>query len=176
MAIDPYDVGEDPYQYWGNPEDAKRLNHLQHFLGDANPTLTADVGCGEGFITEHLPGKEIYAFEKSRAALDTFRGRMSKTKRNSLGTIHYVNWNVFDAPPLENKFDLVIITGLLYPHLLESAGNLAVENICKLGRRGATYISVHVSEWGSFAPPLDLIDEHMYSYRNQVHKIEVFRK
>lgn len=175
-GVNPYDLDSDPYDYWKNPEDAKRRDVLLSYLKNLDPVETADVGCGEGFLTEHLPGKHVSAFDSSDKALESFRTRLQTRGFEFSSRFDLRRWDVLDKPPEDSKFDLIVVTGLLYHHLLGDAGHLATSNIGTMLKQGGTLISVHIEDWAPFEMPLDLTDLWLYSYRSKIHRVEVFKK
>lgn len=89
----------DRWGYFSNPEDAKRLEHIIYMLGWGKRIYTRaiDIGCGEGFITQHLPAAEVHGLDLSNNALTRLPA------------------NVKPVSAPEGKYDLVISTGTLYP-------------------------------------------------------------
>lgn len=88
----------DKWGYFSNTEDAKRLEMILSTLklGKSNYSKALDVGCGEGFITAHIPANEVYGIDLS----DNATNRLPK------------NVHAISIP--EGKYDLVISTGTLY--------------------------------------------------------------
>jgi hypothetical protein len=83
----------DRWGYWSSEEDRVRKEQILSLLDTYETAL--DIGAGEGFITEDLPAKKIYAIEWS----DTARARLNERI-------------ITDVP--NAKFDLVVSTGTLY--------------------------------------------------------------
>jgi SAM-dependent methyltransferase len=89
----------DPWCYKSNPEDQKRKSYILHILDLFSPFNRAlDIGCGEGWITEHLRAAELWGYEISDTAASRFP------------------FSVKRANPPEGKFELVVATGVLYGH------------------------------------------------------------
>lgn len=90
----------DPWGFKTNPEDKKRkdkiIDLLREKFGHFNRAL--DIGAGEGFITLGLPAGELHGLELSKQA----RERMP--------------FGVKGITEPEGKYDLVVATGVLYPH------------------------------------------------------------
>lgn len=88
----------DRWGYFSNPEDSKRLNYLIDTIkiGKNQYERALDVGCGEGFITRHLPANEIHGLDISNNALN----RLPE--------------NVIPIQKPIGKYDLVISSGTLY--------------------------------------------------------------
>ena len=88
---------EDPWEYKIIEDDRIRLQYILDFLEPNVYEKVLDIGCGEGFVTKDLPGKEIYGIEISdNAAL-----RLPK--------------NIIRLHEPVSKYDLVCTTGTLYP-------------------------------------------------------------
>ena len=88
----------DRWGYFNNPEDNNRLSRIISMLGFGKKhyNRAIDIGCGEGFITQHLPAEEIHGYDLSNNALS----RLPQ--------------NVKSVTQPEGKYDLVISTGTLY--------------------------------------------------------------
>ena len=91
----------DPWGFKTNPEDSKRRSKIINAINEAFPggfRRALDIGCGEGFISTKLPAREIHGFELS----DDAASRLPDNVKRVL------------AP--EGKYDLVVATGIMYPH------------------------------------------------------------
>lgn len=88
----------DRWGYFNNPEDTKRLEKILFMLGwgKSQYKKAIDIGCGEGFITQHIPADIIHGLDLSDNALT----RLPK--------------NVEAVKEPQGKYDLVISTGTLY--------------------------------------------------------------
>lgn len=88
----------DRWGYFNNPEDQKRLEKTLFMLGWGKKQYkrAIDIGCGEGFITHHLPADEIHGLDLSDNALTRLPQNVKAVKE-----------------PI-GKYDLVISTGTLY--------------------------------------------------------------
>jgi hypothetical protein len=88
----------DRWGYYNNPEDAKRLEKIIFMLGWGKKQYkrAIDIGCGEGFVTAHLPAHEIHGLDLSDNALTRLPP------------------NVTPVSEPQGKYDLVISTGTLY--------------------------------------------------------------
>ena len=85
---------EDPWGYKINLDDLHRKNKILSILDNYETAL--DIGCGEGFVTTHLPATKIFGIELS----DNASLRLPK------------NVNRLNEP--SGKYELVITTGTLY--------------------------------------------------------------
>jgi len=88
----------DRWGYFQNHFDGIRLKQILKLLnwGKKRYARAIDIGCGEGFITKHLPADEIHGLDLSDNAL-----------KRLPPSVHAVT-----APV--GKYDLVISTGTLY--------------------------------------------------------------
>jgi 2-polyprenyl-3-methyl-5-hydroxy-6-metoxy-1,4-benzoquinol methylase len=84
----------DRWGYFHEPDDTIRLKNILMMLDTYESCI--DIGCGEGFITTHLPSKVIYGMDISENAM----GRLPE--------------NVISVDQPNGKHDLVISTGTLY--------------------------------------------------------------
>lgn len=88
---------EDPWKYKITQDDKTRLENVLHFLSPNTYEKILDIGCGEGFVTTNLPGKEIHGIEIS----DNAASRLPE--------------NIVRVHNPSHKYDLVCTTGTLYP-------------------------------------------------------------
>lgn len=88
----------DKWGYFSNVEDKRRLEKIIYMLGWGKKIYkrAIDIGCGEGFITEHLPAEEIHGLDISDNALNRLPD------------------NVLPVQEPIGKYDLVVSTGTLY--------------------------------------------------------------
>lgn len=86
----------DRWGYFENKDDAKRLQNIMQLIGDNKYDKAIDIGCGEGFITQHLPANLIYGLDLSNNALNRLPS------------------NVIGVNEPEGTYNLVVSTGTLY--------------------------------------------------------------
>lgn len=89
----------DPWGYFTHPDDQRRKEKILEILSvyGVAPDRTLDIGCGEGWLTRDLPGREVYGCDVSATAMS----RLPEGVRPFSGT--------------SGQFDLVVTTGTLYP-------------------------------------------------------------
>lgn len=85
----------DRWGYFHEPDDTIRLKNILMMLDEYDSAI--DIGCGEGFVTRHLPAKTIYGLDISENAMNRLPD------------------NVIPLKEPNGKHDLVISTGTLYP-------------------------------------------------------------
>lgn len=85
----------DPWEYQIKHDDIYRKQQILDFLPQTYDRVL-DIGCGEGWITQDLPGKELHGIEWSDTAASRFPSNVNRVL----------------AP--EGKYDLVTTQGTLY--------------------------------------------------------------
>jgi len=93
---DPYEK-TDPFEFNSNPDDAIRRDKIIASFGGKRFKRALDIGCGEGFISRHLPADEIYGYDPSEIALSRLPDNVKPLKRDEIN----------------GDYDLVIVAGLL---------------------------------------------------------------
>lgn len=86
----------DQWNYFSNEDDAKRKEKILSVLGKTKYKKGLDVGCGEGFIAQSLPCKEIFGYELSDNACLRWDKKIKRVE------------------VVSEKYDLVVSTGTLY--------------------------------------------------------------
>lgn len=169
--MEKWHMTNDPWNYENNPEDIKRKNILLSEIPSKNYKKVLDIGCGQGFITRDLPGKQILGIDISHEAI-------KKAKVYESNRIKFLQSSLFDLNRnLKEEYDLIIISGVLYPQYIGNSLNLVYLIIDKLLMDSGILISVHIDEWDkkSCFPYLKL-KEYYYDYREYTHKLEVYVK
>jgi len=59
QELEAWWVSKDPWNYEENGDDEKRKGMLLYAIPRKEYRRVLDIGCGNGFITRHLPGREI---------------------------------------------------------------------------------------------------------------------
>lgn len=169
--LDKWYENPDPWNYEKNPDDLNRRAILLSVIPRRHYEKVLDIGCGNGFITTSLPGKKIIGIDISSRAIQYAR-------RTSPPHIEYYPYSIFDLPFLDwNKtFDLIIITGVLYPQYIGQSEKLIYTIIDDLLMEGGILVSCHIEEWYSARFPYITLHREYYSYREYVHLLEVYSK
>lgn len=172
--IEHWYATEDPWDYEHTLDDVKRRDILLSELPKRTYKRVLDVGCGHGFITRELPGKHIVGVDVSKSAIK--QARKLGQPRHANTTIEY---QVVDLFSLHNtfkphSFDLILITGVLYPQYIGKANTLVYYIISRLLAPGGIVVTVHISDWYSARFPLLKLKEFYYPYRNFSHILEVY--
>jgi len=161
---------KDPWQYENTEDDIKRKNILLSEIPQKKYENVLDIGCGQGFITESLPGTNIFGVDISTNAI-----KYAKQKEHDHLT--FLEGSIFDIDKVvANKFDLIIITGVLYQQYIGQSTNLVYLLIDKILNKGGVLISVHIDDWYYSQFPYIRAKELFYQYRTYNHKLEIYYK
>lgn len=165
--IQPYEEIEsfyekpDPWGYKTRPDDIVRRDIMLELIPkEINYVTTLDIGCGEGFITEELPGSFVTGVDISKNAI-------ARAKGNERVSYQVKNINDWDIE--ERKYDLVTCSGVLYPHYITDA---TLQKIIKATNK--ILISCHAREVGKVEIPLEPIDQKTFTYDGMVEDIFVY--
>lgn len=163
----------DPWDYENNPDDLNRRSMLLSVIPQRKYKKTLDIGCGNGFITTHLPGDIVIGIDVSKNAI-----QHAKTRSRNLKHIEYFQISFFDLAHQnwDNVFDLIVITGVLYPQYIGHSNKLSYIIIDGLLESGGTLISCHIDEWYSCRFPFITLGREYYPYREYTHILEVYQK
>ncbi len=173
--LDRFYAEEDPWDYQAHPDDQRRLDEVRVMLSGRQFRHALDIGCGNGFITTSLPATNVLGIDLSSSAIDWARKRASRMPDPS--RFDFECRSIFDVGALpESHFDLIVITGVLYPQYIGRGYSLARVHIDRILRAGGTLLSCHIDEWMRFRFPYSLVDQSLYPYREYTHRIEVFVK
>lgn len=161
---------DDPWEYEVSEDDLKRKEFLLKHLQGNKYENVLDIGCGQGYITKDLPGEHILGVDISVNAI-------RKAKRHETRDMKFIEGSLFNLNNIiTKKFDLIIITGILYPQYIGNSNNLIYIIIDKLLEEGGTLISVHIDKWYKSKFPYLQYEQKEYSYREYTHKFECYIK
>jgi len=159
----------DPWSYEGNPSDNYRRSTLLSEIDQLSPSSILDIGCGDGFITNALKADEVIGVDYSSAAVELAR-------KNAGKSTEYVEGSILDLDFLDKKFDLILITGVLYPQYIGNARTHVYSQVDRLLKSGGHLVSVHISDWYDSRFPYFLKKVLGYQYREYQHILEVYHK
>lgn len=161
---------EDPWGYNDNKDDITRKEILLSEIPKIKFKNVLDIGCGQGFITKDLPGETVYGVDISESAINL----ANKISNNSL---IFRQGSVFEIDKLfDIKFDLIIITGVLYSQYIGKSSNLIYLLIDKILNENGVLISVHINEWYQVQFPYLRTKQFYYDYRQYTHNLEIYSK
>lgn len=169
VALEEWHEREDPWSYESSAEDAKRKEVLLTELPDLEYASTLEIGCGQGFLTRDLPGKQVVGIDVSAAAIR--RARETADVR-----ISYQEGSIFQLRELfpSRRFDLIVVAGVLYPQYVGRALNLVYDEVREVLAPGGILASVHIDSWYRARFPLLLLKTHFYDYREHTHRLEIY--
>lgn len=168
--LEQWHNNEDPWGYNSNADDLVRKNILLSEIPEKTYKKVLDIGCGQGFITKDLPGKIIYGVDISQSAID-FANKITSDR------VQFKQGSIFEIDKLfDIKFDLIIITGVLYSQYIGKSSNLIYLLIDKILEDDGILISVHINEWYSSQFPYFKVKQLYYDYREFTHNLEIYSK
>lgn len=121
----------DPWGFQSNPDDQNRKAEILRACAVYAPESglydrAIDLGAGEGWITKDLPSHEIHGYEISQNAKRRFPP------------------NVLDCRVPTGKFDLILMTGVMYFHY-------DYERLLKIAdlhsAKGTIIVTCNIAEW-----------------------------
>ncbi len=158
---------EDPWEYESNPHDAVRIQRFKRLIAGRRFRRALDIGCGNGFLTREIPAAEVMGIDLSTAAIEIARSKLPDPR------FQFDSLSVFDAHSRTlGQFDLVVITGVLYPQYIGGAYRLIDANLRSLLCPGGRLIHCHIFEWLRYTPTLNLLSRETYQYRDYTHVLE----
>lgn len=166
-----YDT-RDPWGYETNGDDENRRAILLSEIPRRHFLTTLDIGCGEGFVTGRLPGDSVLGIDISKKAISRAQNEYTDPRfRFQVGSL-------FDLPSLvpEEHFDLITITGVLYPQYIGRSEGLVYDIIDSLLSPDGVLVTAHVHEWCKARFPFFTLQEIYYPYRDHTHCLRVYSK
>jgi 2-polyprenyl-3-methyl-5-hydroxy-6-metoxy-1,4-benzoquinol methylase len=161
---------EDPWGYENHPDDLKRKNILISEIPKKEYGRVLDIGCGQGFITRFLPGAEILGMDISHAAIHHAR-------KYENARLKFHQGSLFDlSQDQEESYDLIVITGVLYPQYIGNSLTLVYRIIDRILRPNGILASVHIDAWYKARFPYPLLKSITYDYREYIHWLEIYGK
>lgn len=160
----------DPWGYESNTDDLNRRAMLLSVLPKKRYERVLDIGCGDGFVTHRLPGAVILGVDLSEKAIEY-------AKRRETPHIEYRRLSLFELPAARlGHFDLVVITGVLYPQYVGNGHLLAYTIVDDLLESGGHLVCAHIAEWYRSRFPYVTVSREYYRYREYSHILEVYVK
>lgn len=161
---------EDPWGYQKHGDDALRVQRVLAELPARSFDRVLDIGCGQGFLTTRLPGAQVTGIDISENAIRHAKALESERIQFKIGSIFEL------SPEVLGTFDLVVITGVLYPQYIGQANTLIYKIVDRLLAPNATLVSVHIDDWYSSRFPYLLTKTLIYPYREYMHRLEIYSK
>lgn len=162
----------DPWNYKDSADDARRRSELLGLLPSGPFERTLDIGCGDGFMTFELPGRDVVGVDVSERALHW--AEQARAHRPDAARFAFRRASIFELDARElGNFDLIVITGVLYPQYIGRAFSVVATLVDELLRPGGYVASCHIDEWKPPRFPYSLIDAAFYPYRGRTHRLEI---
>lgn len=173
--LDAFYDRADPWGYIGNPDDERRRLELLSALPRRKFARCLDIGCGNGFVTGSLPGDRVVGIDISPKAIQW--AQQISAEQGSADRIEFKCLSLLD-PAISGlgKFDLIVVTGVLYEQYIGKAKSLVRIVIDEMLEDGGVIASCHIREWDHIRFPYTLLDRLLYPYRGYTHHLEVLVK
>jgi SAM-dependent methyltransferase len=173
--LDRFYQSPDPWDYQSTPDDTKRRERLSALL-PARPFAKAlDIGCGNGFVTATLPAASVLGVDLSPEAIKWATARALELKQQD--RVQFLARSLFALNPVDlGTFDLIVITGVLYPQYIGNSAPLVIEIIDGLLEKNGVLASCQIDAWSSLRFPYTYLDKSYYPYREYIHRLEIFVK
>jgi len=160
----------DPWGYNTNRDDLLRKRRILSALPQLDYQRVLDIGCGNGFVTKDLPGKEIIGIDISENAIRW-------ATQNAPPHIRYICASLFDLPDLDlPPMDLIVINGVLYSQYIGKSNRLVYIIIDRLLPPGGILVCSHIYEWYQSRFPYLTVSREYFPYREYSQILEVYSK
>lgn len=164
----------DPWAYDTTRDDAERAARVLSALPARPYRRTIDIGCGNGFLTVRLPGDQVLGVDLSERAVDWARQRAAREA--PARDLRFEARSLFDLDTKDGSFDLMVVTGVLYPQYIGKAGAVVTEILKALVRPGGVLVTVHIDAWARYRAPFTTLAVSVDPYREHFHRLEVFQR
>lgn len=148
----------DPWGYRTNKWDQERRANIIAVLNQYGLFERAlDIGCGEGWVTEALPAKELYGYDISDIALSRLPKSVSP---------------IYKLSEVVDEFDLIVATGVLYAHY-------NYQPILETIRQHSNNIvlTCNIQSWE--VPEVKVLGEQIFEmtfpYREYIQQLRIFK-
>lgn len=173
--LDAFYSNADPWGYIGNPDDERRKLELLSTLPRRKFERCLDIGCGNGFVTCSLPGASVLGIDISPKAIEW--ARQNGIEQGIADRVQFKNFSLLDPAIADlGRFDLVVVTGVLYEQYIGKAKSVVRTIVDDLLEDGGVIASCHIRDWSHMRFPYTLLDRLLYPYREYTHHLEVLVK
>jgi SAM-dependent methyltransferase len=177
QQLDVFYQSPDPWKYEGDPSDQRRQDEIRSALSGISDYRLLDIGCGDGFVTFSLPASSVVGIDLSSIAIDY--ARTKARQKSSSAEYIFMQGSLFHLDTIlgpELKFDVVLITGVLYPQYIGRGFAAFKVVVDKYLEYGGYLLSVHIDEWNAPIFDYTLVDCLLYPYREFTHRLELYKK
>ncbi len=162
--------GEDPWGYYDNPHDTRRKETILSAIPKGDYEKVVDIGCGNGFLTKDLPGRNILGVDISEKAV-------AWANQHTPAHVRFTAGSLFDLPELGlPQMDLVLITGVLYPQYIGKASRLVYVLVDQILKPGGVLVCSHILDWYRLRFPYLTLSREYFPYREMTQILEVYSK
>lgn len=173
--LDSFYCERDPWNYRNHPDDVRRKTELLSLLPSIKFRRALDIGCGDGFLTFDLPATEVVGTDISSVAIAW--AERTRADRPDGQRFSFSSSSLFNLEPDRlGVFDLIVITGVLYPQYIGKTVALIRQKVDALLEEDGIMVSCHINEWRPPRFPYTALDIAMYPYRDYTHRLEIYRK
>ncbi len=173
VELDRFYAVPDPWAYDDNSSDARRVAELRALLPRVQYKRVLDIGCGNAYLTSQLPGDHVLGCDVSSEAVHWAEQRVRA--RPDRDRFEFFRASLFELDSLGlGCFDLVVVTGVLYPQYVGRAYSLVNIIVSSLVRPDGILVSCHIEDWYDHRFPLTRVAQSRYPYREFEHLLEVF--
>jgi predicted TPR repeat methyltransferase len=152
------------------PDADRRQNILLSEIPEGPYQRVLHVGCGEGFLTSALPGREIIGVDASAVALSRAMAQGSTRVRFEQAALLQL------GRALAPAFDLIVLTDVLDAAPARDALPLAYLTIDQLLAAEGIVVSLHADAGYRARLPYLLLRQHLFEAFGATHRLEVYAK
>jgi 2-polyprenyl-3-methyl-5-hydroxy-6-metoxy-1,4-benzoquinol methylase len=166
---------DDPWGYETNTNDTNRKNIILSEIPDLKYQNVLDIGCGHGFITRSLPGNRITGVDISLNAIT--QANLRQSQGDNPRNINFIHSSIFDlTDKLSDSYDLILITGVLYPQYIGESKILIYKILDQLLAENGILVCSHINDWYNLRFPYLMIENYYFEYREYTQCLEVYVK
>jgi 2-polyprenyl-3-methyl-5-hydroxy-6-metoxy-1,4-benzoquinol methylase len=170
QALEDWYSTPDPWHYDQNKDDLIRKTRVLASIPQLNYQTALDIGCGNGFLTNDLPGQQVFGADISEKAIEWARQKAPPH-------IKYLCASIFDISTAElPPMDLIVITGVLYAQYIGESKQLIYILIDRLLKPGGILVCSHIYEWYKLRFPYLTVSREYFRYREYSQVLEVYCK
>lgn len=168
--------GADPWQYQNSGDDEVRRSRLLGALPSRRYGRTLDIGCGDGYVTFELPGLKVVGTDLSNRAIHFARQRADTRADSERFDFEALDALDADAAATLGSFDLIVVTGVLYPQYIGRSWAQIRVALDRLLVSGGILAMCHIQEWTRQPITYPRLRQSWYAYKGYTHALEVFVK
>lgn len=158
-TLEEFYLNPDPWNYKADKWDEVRKDIIIATAKRYTPlgARVLDIGCGEGFITQDLPGMEIHGIELSDNAANRLNERVVRT----------------DRPSGFKKYHVVLACGVLYEQYDWEQMHRWIDRAVM---QGSHVITCNIMDWEINKLPRDKqIEVRVFPYREYNQVLRVYK-